>query len=222
MAAESQLRRPLRSLCIMFNKISEAYVSGLGSSHPGCDLLLQIIPRDWVALKQTIPVRRPSQYNFLAKAVYDKCSMQPVSDGPYGSEYASASLFELSPQVPAGVDFHLSAAGAPGILEHSSVIHIGYTWNPGCRWLFCAITDELGCHHWTASFLVGSPKDPWTVFRAIASEIYELTGDILGPKRRSCTIYVAKSSRMHDNEIKSKSHRRPQRQTIDRWQFGPP
>ena len=197
-------RSQLLSLCSMFVKVFETYAAGLKSVPPPSDLVLQAVPPNWIVSSHTVPTQPPSRYAVMANIVYDRCPVQAKESIPPPSRYLSGSLFELSPKVPNNLDLRPNAAGASGLLEHSSIVHIGYAWQVGMHWLSCAIIDDLGCHQWAASFYIGPSSKPWTIFRAIVMEIWDVTLELMGSGRNSFTVFVAKGFRMHDNEAKSK------------------
>ena len=197
-------RDALLPVCSMFVKVFETYAAGLKSDPSPSDLVLQLVPPNWVVSDQTIPLQPPSRWTGMARMIYDRCPVQATERIHSPSRYMSASLFELSPKVPNTLDLRPNALAASGLLEHSSVVHIGYAWRVGMHWVSCAITDDLGCHQWAASFYVGPSPKSWTIFRAIATEIWDVTLELMGSSRKSFTVLVAKESRMHDNEMKSK------------------
>ena len=193
----------LQSLCAMFLKISEAYATGLRPTQSPSQLILQAIPSNWVVSDQTISIQPPARYVRLANIIYDKCPIQSLDSLIHLSPYATGSLYELSPQVSSGLDLRLSTGAAPSASEHSSAVHVGYSWRPGMHWLVCAITDDLGCHSWMAPYYVGNQPNPWTIFRAIATDIWDVVLELMGSGRNACTAVIGKESRMSEQETKS-------------------
>ena len=147
----------------------------------------------------------PSRYKELASAIYDRCPLQAAEDQPPRSPYSSGSHVELAPRVAVSMDLRLSSAGGPNVLDHSSVVHVGYSWQPGSHWLCSAITDDLGCHSRTASYYIPQWRNDWRVFRHVMQDIVICAGELIGAGRSIFSVIVAKESRMLEQEIKGTS-----------------
>ena len=191
----------LYSLCASFYKLYDTYASCVRHTRaPGdlvSDLVLQIIPFSWIGSSSTIAMQAPRTYIRLAKIIYDRFPVQGQDISPY----ASASLFRLAEGIPKSLDFKLSSDSPKSLFQHVSAAHIGYSWDVGCRWLCSAMTDSFGCHHWSASYFLGSGNDPWSNFRAAAKEIWETFLEAIDVSYGSHRLYISKISPMPPTEI---------------------
>ena len=201
MISPSQEIASLRRLCVAFIRIFEAYVSKIRLIQNPSDLVLKILPMDWVSSTSTITSSSPAKYTRLAKELYDRCPTLKLDASPY----ASASLFQLANPIPKSIEFKLSADFISSPFQHESAIHIGYSWELTSMWLSSALTDTLGCHHWTASYYFGPSFDPWIIFQAVAKEIWEIMLEAMNASQGNRRLFVAKDKPMTTKEIDGKS-----------------
>ena len=184
-------------LCVAFLKLFEAYASKIRLIQNPSDLVLKIIPMEWISSGSTYSSSSPASYLRLAKEVYDRCPSTQLESSPY----ASASLFQLADPIPRTIDFRLNADSASSLFQHEHIAHIGYSWVGESAWMTAAITDNLGCHHWVGSFSLRDSLDPWPSFQAIAKEIWEIMLEAMKAAEGNRRVFVAKDRPMLIKEV---------------------
>jgi mediator of RNA polymerase II transcription subunit 13 len=196
----------LPSLCASFLKTFEGYTSSThfrGLESPS-DLVLKIIPIEWLASDATVALQTPQEFSQLARDVYDRC---PTPTSQASSPYASASLFQLAPCLPKTIDFKLAADPPRTLLQGDIAMHIAYSWSQESEWLSCSMIDGLGSHQWTASYSRGSRDAPWSTFKAVANEIWQTALDVMKVVPGTYRVFVARDRPMAELEIEGKTSR---------------
>ena len=191
----------LHPLCASFFKLFEAYMSSVRHVQGPGDLILQVVPLSWIGSTSTIAMKPPKSYKRLAKIVYDRFPVPEQESSPC----VSASLVRLADTIPKSLEFKLSSDCPTSLFQHVSAAHIGYSWNIGSRWLSSVITDNHGCHQWSASYFLGLENDPWSNFRAVSKEIWETFLEAIDVSHGVHRLYISKCSPMLQTEIDGKS-----------------
>ncbi len=199
----------LAHICAAFSKLFESYSSALKALHvdkPN-DLILQIIPRDFIASATTIVLPSPADYKRLAFEVYDRC-------GPSESVQLDRSGFFCAPSIrlartmPKRIDLKLSREPSAGLLSSDMCFHMAYSWDLKQHWLTASWTDNQGDLQWNAPYCLGYAEEdddgPWTVLLAIMKEIWDTTLEMLSPGNSPWRLFIVKDSPMLKRELESK------------------
>ena len=191
----------IRYLCEIFQRIFNAYASNTKPKDAPSDLVLQIIPLNWVATKSSLAIPLLGPCTRLAKIVYDKCPLLIDTSLPLNS----GAAFRIADQFPKKIDFKLTASSNFSPIGHTPVAHLGYCWNKQANWLSFAFVNDTGDAQWSASYHLGLLSDPWPYFAAVAREIWDITGEATDFSQDECKVYIAKTEVMEPMEIEGKS-----------------
>ena len=191
----------IRKLCELFRQTFNAYASNVRIANNPSDLVLQIIPIDWMGSESHVAIPSLRACTRLAKIIYDKC---PLPDGTK-SPFASGSAFQITEQLPRSIDFKVTTSNSYSPLNHTPVAHLGYVWNVQAHWLSAAVVNEIGDRQWSGSYHIGQRANPWPHFAAIAKEVWEIIGEAVDLKQDECTIYIAKTEPIANTEMEGTS-----------------
>ncbi|QSZ36148.1 hypothetical protein DSL72_007273 [Monilinia vaccinii-corymbosi] len=158
------------------------------------ELVLQLVPLDFLAAPNSLVVPSPAEYSRLAMEVYDRCV-------DFASSSTTAAIL-LEKPLPRTVDFKLLANPSPALLQENSCLHIAYTQSIDERWISAAWSDNQGTKQMTASYCLGRKNEPFTLpFGNIANEIWETTLNLISSKKVHWRVIIAKTSVMAQSEI---------------------
>lgn len=158
------------------------------------ELVLQLVPMDFVASPTSIMVPLPSEYARLAMEVYDRCINFTSS--------TSAPAVLLEQPLPKNIDFKMSATPSASVLQENSCLHIAYAQSIDDRWITAAWTDNRGTQQMTASYCLGRKNEPISMpFSDVANEIWETTMDIIAAKKIHWRVMIARVGVMDPSEI---------------------
>ncbi|KAL3422085.1 Mediator of RNA polymerase II transcription subunit 13 [Phlyctema vagabunda] len=183
-------------ICSSFEHLFNLYRRGLveKKSLVNTELVLQLIPLDFVASPTSLKVPKPTDYAQLAMEVYDRCMDFSTS--------SSVPAILLERPLPKGIDFKLNANPSPSLLQENSCLHIAYAQSTDDRWITAAWTDNRGSQQMTASYCLGRKNEPISLpFSEIAHEIWETTLGILSHKKIHWRLMIAKVGVMTLSEI---------------------
>lgn len=197
---------PLAHLCAAFSRLFDSYLATLKTSHvekPN-DLILQIIPRSFIASATTIALPSPADYKRLSFEVYDRCG--PSESAQLGhSGFFCAPSIRLARMMPKTINLKLSREPSAGILSSDMCFHLAYSWDPTQHWLTASWTDNQGDLQWNAPYCLGGAEDDgedlWPVFSAIVREMWETTLEMLSPQNSPWKLFVVKDSPMLKREL---------------------
>jgi mediator of RNA polymerase II transcription subunit 13 len=189
----------LPRLCESFLQCLRKLESGVDIADRG-DLVLKLLPIEWVASRTTIPLPSPKEYAALAKDVYDRCPAVLSSRMP--SPFAASSLVQLAEPIPKTLDFRLAANPVLSFSRNKSALHVGYSWPRDSQWLCVSVVDNLGSLQWNASYCFGTAvSDPWPTFREISKEIWRGILDMIEEPQAKRFIYIIKDELLVQEEI---------------------
>lgn len=182
----------LPGLCAAFLKLFEAYRSALTTANSTNDLVLQVVPLDFVFSPDRLVFPSLRDYRQLALEVYDRCS--PKEAGDQGClPYIGAPAVRLAKIIPRKIDFRLSADSSSAPLYHDRCIHVAYSWTPGEIWLTASWTDNQGVLQWNAPYWLGiDDVNPTQPFYLAAKEMWEVTKMMLNPLNSSWRVFIVK------------------------------
>lgn len=158
------------------------------------ELVLQLLPLDFIASPTSIVVPWPSEYLRLAMEVYDRCIDF--------TSYSSTPAILLEQPLPKNIEFKLSANPSASLLQENSCLHIAYAQSIDDRWITAAWTDNRGTRQMTASYCLGRKNEPLsTPFSDVANEIWETTLDVISSKKIHWRIMIVRAGVMDPSEL---------------------
>jgi len=189
----------LPRLCESFLRCLRKLESGVDIADPG-DLVLKLLPIEWVASRTTIPLPSPKEYAALAKDVYDRCPAVLSLRKP--SPFASTSFAQLAEAIPKTLEFILAANPVSSLSRNKRALHVGYSWPRDSQWLCVSVVDNLGSLQWNASYCFGTAvSDPWPTFREISKEIWRGILDMIDEPQTKRFVYLIKDEILAQEEI---------------------
>jgi hypothetical protein len=157
----------LQDLCVLFTKIFDCYAAGVRGTVQPSDLVLKVLPLDILSYQEKMSFPSASRLSELSLEIYDRCPLKTSAVSPY----ATHSLVQLSPELPASISFKLTTGNVPSLLENECIANLAYCWDHDSSWLNAAWTDKLGCHAWSGCFYIDATHELALQFRAIVEEI---------------------------------------------------
>ena len=194
-------RRALPWLCAAFLKIYTSYTRSSKLNLVN-DLVLQIVPLDFIASLEGITLPPARAYSRLALEVYDRCGPNVIGGRRQSSQFHSASATRLARSVPKRINFELTPEPSTELLHSDRCFHLSYSWSIKQDWLTASWTDSQGALQWNAAYCLGEEPEPWQAFVAIVREIWETTLEILKPGSSQWRVFVVKDSPMHSKELR--------------------
>lgn len=182
--------------CNAFHQLFERYKKLLLSSQTQIenDLVLQLVPLDFVASAVSVPAPSPLDYVRLAVETYDRCTLFE------GSMPAPGIVLEQT--IPRMIDFRLSTAPSASLLHENTCLHLAYAQSIDERWITVAWTNNRGSQQMTASYCLGRKgKSICTPFGEVAHEIWETTQDMISTWKVHWRIIITKCGVMEPGEI---------------------
>lgn len=182
--------------CAAFHSLFEAYKIALKphTKTPPNELVLQIVPMDFIASATSLVIPSPNVYVQLAFEVYDRCT-------EFGSSTVPRSIL-LEEKFPKSIDFRLSAEAPASLLRDNSCVHIAYSHSIDGRWISAAWTDTRGGEQMTASYCLGCKPDKLSrEFSEIAHEMWETTMGMISARKINWRILISKTSVMFPFEM---------------------
>ena len=197
----------LPHLCAIFLRMFNGYVAGLkkrGISSKG-DLVLQIIPMDFLIHTADLVLPSPKAYQQLAFEVYNRCGPQAGDKSIVISPYITAPVIRLTKPIPKSINLRLNNQSSDKDLLSDHCLHLAYEWHWDQQWLTVSWTDNLGVMQWNAAYCLADPQpDYWDAVFATVKEIWDTTLDMLQPNDLAWRVFVVKSSPMHRQELEGK------------------
>lgn len=188
-------------LCSSFWALFQAY----GQGQPGRpdqaqkpDLVLQIIPIDYIASFDVPVVTDPSTYINLAREVYDRCPPSSPSGDKTSLGIYTAPAFQLEETLPRSIPFKLLSEPPQDLLRENCYMHLGYAISLDGTWLTAAWTDSCGKSQTVVSYHLGT-----RAFGEVAKEIWQTTIDILQSRRVHWRVCIAKAGVMDREELEN-------------------
>jgi mediator of RNA polymerase II transcription subunit 13 len=158
------------------------------------ELVLQLVPLDFVASPTSIMVPLPSESARLAMEVYDRCIN--FSSDP------SAPAILIEQPLPKSIDFKMTATPSAAVLQENSCLHIAYAQSIDGRWITAAWINNRGTQQMTASYCLGRKNEPVSMlFSDVANEIWETTMDIISAKKIHWRVMITRVGVMDPSEI---------------------
>jgi mediator of RNA polymerase II transcription subunit 13, fungi type len=186
----------LVNICSSFHVLFNAYRKSLLDRKEKSfnELVLQLIPLDFISSPTSIVAPLPSEYARLAMEVYDRCI-------DFASSSSSPGIM-LEQPLPKSIDFKLNATPSASVLQENTCLHIAYAQSIDDRWVTAAWTDNRGTQQMTASYCLGRKNEPISrAFAEIANEIWETTLDFVSHKKIHWRVMIARVGVMDPSEM---------------------
>lgn len=181
-------------ICSAFHSMFEVYKTAMAGKTVSNELVLQLVPLDFIAARTHLVVPPPTEYARLAMEVYDRCF-------DFQSGAASPSIV-IEPPPPRTIEFKLAPIPSASPLHENSCLHIAYAQSIDDRWITTAWSDNSGSEQMTASYCLGRKCGTLTrQFSDIAHEIWETTLDIISSKKVQWRIIIAKCGVIEPQDV---------------------
>jgi mediator of RNA polymerase II transcription subunit 13 len=182
-------------ICSAFHHLFNLYNKALSDRrmNGANELVLQLIPLDFIASPSSLAVPLPSEYFRLALEVYDRCI-------DFTSPVSSPAIM-LEQPLPKTIDFKLNANPSASLLQENTCLHVAYAQSIDDRWITAAWTDNRGTQQMTASYCLGRKNEPISMpFSEVANEIWETTLEYISSKKIHWRIMIARVGVMDPSE----------------------
>jgi mediator of RNA polymerase II transcription subunit 13 len=185
-------------LCSAFWSLFQAYGQGSSAwmdhgSKP--DVVLQIVPIEYVASFDVPVILSASTYATLAREVYDRCPPSAPSEDRCPLSIYAAPSFQLEESIPRRIDFRLQADAPQDLLRENSYIHIGYSISLDGNWVTAAWTDTCGKSCTSVSYNLGT-----RAFIEVANEIWQTTVEMCQVRKVTWRVCIARCGVMEREE----------------------
>ncbi|OAX80400.1 hypothetical protein ACJ72_05269 [Emergomyces africanus] len=186
-------------ICSAFLRLFHKYVGDVDRHHTRQlnELVLQIIPLEFIASPDSLVVPTQMDYLRLALEVYSRCPPKDRSSDWLGC----APPLVLADPVPRVVPFRLvSESVVP--LEEAKCLHVAYSQSVDQRWVTAAWTDNSGRHQTTLSYCLRERDSP--VSRSISeirTQIWETSKDIMDMSSSHWRFMVVKDEPVGSDEV---------------------
>jgi mediator of RNA polymerase II transcription subunit 13 len=188
----------LWEMCSAFWTLFQAYQGPQGRADffPKPDLVLQILPINYIASFEVPTILDSSVYIGLAREIYDRCPPSAPSEDRSPLSIYSAPAFQLEESLPKTIQFKFVNEPPQDILRESSYMHVGYAISLDGMWITAAWSDNCGKSQTVVSYHVGNRS-----FAEVAKEMWQTTGEILQSRRVTWRICLAKAGVMDRDEF---------------------
>ncbi|CAK7209154.1 hypothetical protein SEUCBS140593_000397 [Sporothrix eucalyptigena] len=182
--------------CLAFQRLSQLYEIAVTSrSTEPNDLVLQLIPIDFISSSTSLAVPSSSDLLYLSLELYDRCA------SPRGPKPAPAFLLEQPPA--RNLDLKLSSTPLVDVQRENSCIHVAYAMSADERWITAAWTDGSGWRQFSSAYWIGRKDAEGSVnsFDAVAREIWTNTCAIVSNLKVHWRAIIAKCGQMEPEEV---------------------
>ncbi len=183
-------------ICSAFQHLFHLYRKTLSERRLSAtnELVLQLIPLDFIELPTSIASPHPSRYFQLSMEVYDRCIDF--------TESSSSPAIMLEQPLPRTIDFKLNVNPSASLLQENTCLHVAYAQSLDDRWITAAWTDNRGTRQMTASYCLGRKNEPISVpFTDVANEIWETTLQVISSIKIHWRVIIARVGVMDTSEI---------------------
>lgn len=177
-----------REICHAFTVLFEAFVDTSEGVRRNIELVLQIVPLDFVASPDTLVVPNQARYIELALEVYNRI---PVREPAMAiASCGSAVILEkLQLREPF---FELNNTVASPLFKDGPCLHLAYSYSVDRRWLVAVWSDERGVVAFTMSYCLsiakgGNAHPKRDVFR----NMWDVSHDVMYRSRVKWRLLIA-------------------------------
>ncbi|KAI9888864.1 MAG: mediator of RNA polymerase II transcription subunit 13 [Vezdaea aestivalis] len=192
----------IQDMCIAFYSLLQSYMrpkAGVKSKFLS-EVVLQIVPIDFIASPNGLRIPTQSSYSKLAFEVYDRCTVVQQDFDRNGPLYF-APRFVLSQPPPKSVDFRLAAQPSSFSTCEISHIHLAYSRSADDRWISASWTESWGRFQHNVSYCCGQAgQPPNRPVSEVLREMWETTVEIVRLRPAKWRVVVVKVGRLDADE----------------------
>ncbi|KAL6234726.1 hypothetical protein BDW75DRAFT_211566 [Aspergillus navahoensis] len=186
----------LVDICAAFWGLLQKYLASAEKPKQVDEVLLQIVPLDFITSAESLVVPSQAEYLNLAFEVYSRCSTRQMQPSPVNC----APPVMLAETLPPSIGFRLAS-------ERSSPLHEGKCLHVACsrsqdqRWMAVAWSDNSGVLQRTMSYCLRFRNS--TAFRtlsAVRSEIWAATRDIMDKSQARWRVIIVNTDNVDQDE----------------------
>jgi len=188
-------------LCACFWQLYKAYRDNtprLPRNQARSDIVLQIVPIELIASKESLITLNAQQLEAMAKEVHDRCPPSRPSGAEVTSELPNfaAPFVELASPPPKRVGFQLTADPPRDLLHEGSVLHLAYATSADGQWIVAAWTDNTGRYHSSVSFCLRGKS-----FVEVAEDVWERTRDIMIAREVTWRVFIITAEELDNSTL---------------------
>ncbi|KAL4869072.1 hypothetical protein BDV12DRAFT_168551 [Aspergillus spectabilis] len=188
----------LVDICASFWCLLQKYIASADKQQPKLldQVLLQIIPMNFVASAESLVVPPQTAYLNLALEVYSRCSPRQIQP----SLVNGAPPVMLAEPLPPTIGFRL-ASDRSSPLQEGKCLHVACSRSQDQRWMSVAWSDNYGVLQQTISYCLRFRNS--TASRSIStvrSEIWAATKDILDKSQARWKVIIVSTENVDQDE----------------------
>lgn len=192
----------LVDICAAFWCLLQTYFANEDKqrSKPLNEVLLQVIPMDFVMSAESLVVPLQTDYLNLAMEVYSRCSTGQIQ----------SSLMDCAPPVmlaetlPQSIGFKLASESSPPMQE-GKCLHVACSRSRDQRWMSVAWSDNSGALQRTMSYCIRFRNSTTSrALPAVRSEIWAATKDIMDKSQARWRVILVNTENVDQDEHDSK------------------
>lgn len=195
----------MADLCSAFLFLFQKYIGDSDRQHVRQlhELVLQIVPIDFVSSPESIVVPAQVEYLNLALEVYNRC---PPQNSPCDLT-GSASALSLTKSPPKAIDFKL-LPDQPSPLQESRCLHLAYSLSSDQRWVTAAWTDKTGSFQMTMSYCLRNKRSGVSrLISSVRQEIWETSRDIMEKFQARWRVFLVRDEPIDMEEVEGETHK---------------
>ncbi|KAL5343638.1 mediator complex subunit 13 C-terminal-domain-containing protein [Aspergillus crustosus] len=188
----------LVDICAAFWCLLQKYVTSADKQQAKQldQVLLQIIPLNFVTSAESLVVPPQAEYLKLAMEVYSRCSLRLIQQ----SLLNSAPPVMLAEPLPRSIGFRLASDRASPLLE-GKCLHVACSRSQDQRWLSVAWSDNHGILQQTISYCLRFRNSTASrTISAVRGEIWVATKDILDRNQARWRVIIVSTENVDQDE----------------------
>jgi mediator of RNA polymerase II transcription subunit 13 len=192
----------LVDICAAFWSLFQQYVAEADKQQTRQlnELVLQIIPLDFVTSAESLVVPPQAEYLNLALEVYSRCPPKSSEVGPVNC----APPVLLAEPIPRSIGFKLSSEGSSP-LQEGKHLHIACSRSLDQRWLSVAWSDNFGALQRNMSYCLRYRNSVAArPLPEVRGEIWKATRDIMDTIQTRWKIIIVSTDPVDQDEVDSK------------------
>jgi mediator of RNA polymerase II transcription subunit 13 len=190
----------LADICSAFLQLFHKYVGDVDKiqvNHQLNELVLQVIPIDFVYSTTSIVVPTQAEFLNLALEVYNRCPPKDLDDGNMGC----APPVLLADSVPKAINFKL-APDRVSPWQESKCLHLAVSRSLDQRWMTAAWSDNYGSCQLTMSYCIRTRgSNVHRILSEVRQEIWGTTKDIIERRQTKWKIFLVRSEPVDQEEV---------------------
>lgn len=193
----------LADICAAFSSLFQKYVADADTQQTRQlnDLVLQIVPCDFVMSAESLVVPPQTRYLSLALEVYSRCPPKPLSTSLAGC----APPVLLADSIPRSINFRLAPENSSP-LQDGRCLHIAFSKSLDQRWVSVAWSDTSGNLQRNISYCLRFRNaSASSSLSDVRNAIWTATKEMLDKARARWRIMLAYTDTVDQEEIDSKN-----------------